>query len=406
MEWACCQSSRPSGSPDPASKARRKCACFRRLLRWICWNCGSLGDLGRARNGWLIMRVHHGEAESKSALLDRRDWLRLMLGGVIGSGGGTAIARSAQSPAKETQSPAKDKGAPAPTPEAELAAVRDKLDQAKIGPLNTVHSAHYVGIGDAPQAFITIILADCEQLDEDYQRYFDSLGFHADQPDRPLIVIMFRDDRSFGRFFRLPSLLGAAAEGRPLQPAGIYDKRTNVLHVFDWRNVPIEPRASHRNMETLAHEGTHQLSFNTGLLNRAGDTPLCIVEGLGTHGEPRKVSGSSDFGRLNLRRMDDLARIQRRVPWIPARGLIGDDSILRAGNAARIMLGYAQSWLLVHYLIKEPAALPRFRQYLQAIASRVESDRRIEDAQAHLGDLDRLDQELRRYAIRLQLSLR
>src|SRR5271166_5356803 len=103
MEWACCQSSRPSGSPDPASKARRKCACFRRLLRWICWNCGSRGDLGRARNGWLIMRVHHGEAKSKSALLDRRDWLRLMLGGVIGSGGGTATARSAQSPAKETQ---------------------------------------------------------------------------------------------------------------------------------------------------------------------------------------------------------------------------------------------------------------------------------------------------------------
>ena len=219
------------------------------------------------------MRVHHGEAESKSALLDRRDWLRLMLGGVIGSGGGTAIARSAQSPAKETQSPAKDKGACA-TPEAELAAVRDKLDQTKIGPLNTVHSAHYVGIGDAPQAFITIILADCEQLDEDYQRYFDSLGFHAHQPDRPLIVIMFRDDRSFGRFFRLPSLLDAAAKGRPLQPAGIYDKRTNVLHVFDWRNVPIEPRASHRNMETLAHEGTHQLSFNTGLLNRGGHAAL------------------------------------------------------------------------------------------------------------------------------------
>ena len=177
----------------------------------------------------------------------------------------------------------------APTPEAELAAVRDKLDQAKIGPLNTVHSAHYVAIGDAPRAFITIILADCEQLDADYQRYFDSLGFHVHQPDRPLIVIMFRDDRSFGKFFRLPSLLGAAAKGRPLQPAGIYDKTTNVLHVFDWRNVPIEPRASHRNMETLAHEGTHQLSFNTGLLNRAGDTPLCIVEGLGTHGESRKT---------------------------------------------------------------------------------------------------------------------
>jgi len=343
------------------------------------------------------MRVHHDEAESRSALLDRRGWLRLMLGGLIGSGG-TATARSAQSPAK-------DKGAPPPPPDAELAAVRDKLDQAKIGPLNTVHSAHYVGIGDAPQAFITIILADCEQLAADYQRYFDSRGFHLHQPDRPLIVIMFRDDRSYGKFLRMPSILEAVAKGQPLQ-AGRYYATTNALYVFDWRNVPMEPRSSHLNMETLAHEGTHQLSFNTGLLNRAGDTPHCIVEGLGMHGEPRKTSGSSDFGRLNLRRMNDLAKIQRRVPWIPVRELIGNDSVFRAGNADRIVLGYAQSWLLVHYLIKEPAALPRFRQYLQAIAPRVKSDRRIEDAQAHLGDLDQLDQELRRYAIRLQLSLR
>jgi hypothetical protein len=104
--------------------------------------------------------------------------------------------------------------------------------------------------------------------------------------------------------------------------------------------------------------------------------------------------------------MDDLARIQRRLPWIPVRELIGDDSILRAGNSLRIMLGYAQSWLLVHYLIKDPQALPRFRNYLHAIAPRVKASRRIEDAQANLGDLDQLDQELRRYAIRLQLSLR
>ena len=275
-----------------------------------------------------------------------------------------------------------------------------------MGPLNTVRSSHYVAIGDAPRAFITTILGDCEQLDADYQRYFGSLGFHLHQPDRPLIVIMFRDDRSFGKFFRLPSLLEAAEKGRAVQPAGIYDKSTNVLHVFDWRNVPMEPRASHRNIETLAHEGTHQLSFNTGLLNRTGDTPLCFVEGLGTHGEPRKTTGPSDFGRLNLRRMDDLARIQRRVPWIPWASSIANDSVLHAGNAARIMLGYAQSWLLVHYLMKEPAVLPRFRKYLQAIAPRVNSDRRIEDAKAHLGDLDQLDQELRRYAIRLQLSLR
>jgi hypothetical protein len=218
-------------------------------------------------------------------------------------------------------------------------------------------------------------------------------------------VVLFRDDRSFGRFFHLPSLIEAAAQGRPVQPAGVYDRASNHLHVFDWRNVPMAPRASHRNIETLAHEGTHQLTFNTGLLNRKGDTPLCIVEGLGTYGEPRKILGPSDFGRPNLRRLEDLAKIQRRVAWIPVRDLLADDSVLRAGNAARVMLAYAESWLLVHFLMKDQAALPRFRQYLKAIATRTHTSDRIADAQTHLGDLDVLDRDLRRYQVKLQLSI-
>ena len=222
-----------------------------------------------------------------------------------------------------------------------------------------------------------------------------------------MIVVIFRDDRSFGKFFRLPSLLEAAELGRPVQPAGIYDRTSNLLHVFDWRNVPMAPRSSHRNMETLAHEGTHQLSFNTGLLSRTGDVPLAIIEGLGTYGEARKISGPSEFGRTNLKRLEDLARIQRRIPWIPVRELLSQDTVLRAGNAARIMLAYAQSWLLVHYLMTEPAMLPRFREYLKTIAQRTKADdQRLEDAGAALGDLDVLDRELRRYAVRLQMSLR
>ena len=237
------------------------------------------------------MRVTNDEAESTWTFLDRRDWLRMLLGGAIGVGAGTTTGRSAQTPAPSSERPVPEKGPakPAPTPAEEVALVRDKLDQAKIGPINVVHSAHYVAVGDAPKGFMGTILADCEQLVADYFRYFGARGFRLRQPDRPLIAVIFRDDRSFGKYFRLPPLLDAAAKGRA-QQAGIYDRKTNVLHIFDWRNVPIQPRASHLNMETLAHEGTHQLTFNTGILNREGDTPLCIVEGLeptGKHARPR-----------------------------------------------------------------------------------------------------------------------
>jgi hypothetical protein len=288
---------------------------------------------------------------------------------------------------------------------ADLTAVRKRLFDAKIGPLNSVHTPRYQAVGDAPEAFMRLILEDCEQLAADYFKHFRARGFAVQDPPGPLIVVLFRDDRSFGRFFHLPSLMEAAAKGRPVQPAGIYDRASNHLHVFDWRNVPMAPRSSHRNIETLAHEGTHQLTFNTSLLNRAGDTPLCIIEGLGTYGESRKTIGPSEFGRPNLRRLEDLAKIQRRVSWIPTRELLDDDTVLRTGNAARVMLAYAQSWLLVHYLIKDAAALPRFREYLKAIASRTRASDRIADAQTHLGDLDILDRDLRRYQVHLQHSI-
>jgi hypothetical protein len=56
--------------------------------------------------------------------------------------------------------------------------------------------------------------------------------------------------------------------------------------------------------------------------------------------------------------------------------------------------------------MKDQDALPRFRLYLQAIAKRNKPDHRLEDAQAHLGDLDQLDRDLRQYAVRIQLSVR
>ena len=50
---------------------------------------------------------------------------------------------------------------------------------------------------------------------------------------------------------------------------GFYSKLENWLVLFDFRNVPlVEKGAGHKNVTTLAHEGTHQLTFNTGLLNR------------------------------------------------------------------------------------------------------------------------------------------
>ena len=51
-------------------------------------------------------------------------------------------------------------------------------------------------------------------------------------------------------------------------------------------------------MITLSHEATHQLTFNTGLLNRKGDVPMCIAEGLAVYGEIRSGPGRNEPGRI------------------------------------------------------------------------------------------------------------
>ena len=48
-----------------------------------------------------------------------------------------------------------------------------------------------------------------------------------------------------------------------------------------------------------------------------------------------------------------------------------------------------------------PARLTQFQAYLKTIHSRTNKDHRFDDAERNFGDLDRLDQELRREAIQL-----
>ncbi len=257
-------------------------------------------------------------------------------------------------------------------------------------------SAHYQAVGDASEAFIKLTLSDCEQMAADYVTHFRARGFDVRLPGRRLTVLVFRDERPFLKF----------AENTIPGTVGFYSRASNWLALFDFRNVPMSPHASGQsNMETLTHEATHQLTFNTGLLERKADIPQSVVEGLAMYCERRRLFGRNEPGQANLRRLDELAHIRRREPWITAAELLSDDRACFRRTGDRLMLSYCQSWLLVYHLMSDPDRLPQFRAYLEAIRGRKDSTRRLEDARAHFGDLARLDGELRQEAIRLQRAL-
>ncbi len=146
--------------------------------------------------------------------------------------------------------------------------------------------------------------------------------------------MVFHDERPYLEFAR------RFASGVSVYTWGFYSKAENWLVLFDFRNVPlIEKGAGRKNVTTLAHEGTHQLTFNTGLLNRRGDAPRAVVEGLAVYSETRSLHGPAVPGQINGTRLDDLAHIQRREKWISATDLLTDDAATFGNTLDQTLLG-------------------------------------------------------------------
>jgi hypothetical protein len=332
---------------------------------------------GKMVNGWILNSI------------DRRSWLRHS----VAAGAALGCMNHAGAPGLMAEAP---KLSPAEEAEQELERAQSRVKAVTRRPLLTVQSDQYQAVGDAAMAFMKITLTDCENLAQDYLGYYQEHGFDVKRPGRRLTLIVFLDERPYLEFAR------RFAGGVSVFVWGFYSKAENWLVLFDFRNVPLNERgAGFKNVRTLAHEGTHQLTFNTGLLNRRGDAPRAIVEGLASFGEVRPLHGHGDPGQINGNLLDDLAHIQRREKWISATDLLTDDGVF-GPTLDHTLLAYAQGWLLVYYLLKTPARLPQLQAYLKTIAARSDKNRRLDDAELYFGDLDRLDQELRREAIRLQ----
>jgi Protein of unknown function (DUF1570) len=322
--------------------------------------------------------------------IDRRSWLwgALAAGAACGCGEGllgprTAVGSTELLPEEQARQ------------ELERAQARVKTITRR--PLRHLESEQFQAIGDASEPFMRMTLADCESLTREFLAYYQGHGFDVKRPPRRLTLVIFLDERPYLEFAR------RFARGVTVYTWGFYSKLENWLVLFDFRNVPlVEKGAGHKNITTLAHEGTHQLTFNTGLLNRQGDSPRAVVEGIALFGETRLLSGAFAPGQLNSTRLDDLAHIQRRQKWISATDLLTDDVVAFGNTLDRTLLAYAEGWLLVYYLMQTPIRLPQFQAYLKTISKRIDKNHRYEDAEKHFGDLERLDQDLRREAIRLQ----
>ena len=294
---------------------------------------------------------------------------------------------------------------------------------APMGP--RYRSKHFLAVSNTAEAFTRMQLERCELLYDLFWSHFRAKGFRLQRPPTRLMVALFDAPEGMDAYIgqRMPAAI-----------AGLYHPPSNRLVVYDYgRNRGLlfnkdagqkfagtlrtdlerqivrdtiercagEMRAD-ANVAALMHEAAHQMSFNTGMLNRAGDQALWLAEGLATYCEATEQGYWKGMGAPNPERLRLLAAaLGGQLKVIPLRSLLESDAWLHGpGAGQRAAIGYAQSWALFRMLIKEqPRALKR---YLELIYPRRTSEHRLADfVQVFGADVAKLEKRHHAYIKRV-----
>ncbi len=283
-------------------------------------------------------------------------------------------------------------------------------------PMKRRDSEHFLTIGDVEDETLQSRLSDCETLYALFFGHFKAKGFRVRPPAGRMMVAAFDSQEGFEAYLgrRMPSAI-----------TGLYDRDSNRLVVYDYarnrafleakargeataRTYPPSVqrdlalgafrRAIHEwrddtDIGTAMHEAAHQLSFNGGLLERDGDVPAWLAEGLACYCESTANGGWQGVGRPNPMRTAALAtQVRGNGPLLSLRDLVASDDWLRTSGVG---LGYAQSWALFRLLMEERSG--DLRRYLDVIRARRTPDRRLDDFVEAFGRFSKMDARYQAY---------
>ena len=155
-------------------------------------------------------------------------------------------------------------------------------------------------------------------------------------------------------------------------------------------------------LDTIVHEATHQIAFNSGLHSRIGETPKWVIEGLATVFEAPGIRDSSTSRKSKTRlnrerfvRFGNFAKDRRKRDSL-SQFVSSDESFKK-----NILDAYSEAWALSFWLIE---TRPRkYEAYLKSIITRdplerYSAEQRLDDFQKAFGsDLKQREAEFLRY---------
>jgi hypothetical protein len=218
--------------------------------------------------------------------------------------------------------------------------LRTRLEQEFGRDFEVAADAHYLVV--YPRGERSRWAPRFEQLYRSFQHYFTARGWRPQEPQFPLVAVVFPTEAQFKAY--------AAREGSTItaHTLGYYSPVSNRILLFDAAKEAAADWSV--NAETIIHEAAHQTAFNTGIHNRFSQPPRWLVEGLGTLFEARGVWDSSRFkaraDRVNRYRFVAFQKFQSRRPTGFLAELVSSDRAFERDVDG----AYAEAWALTFFL--------------------------------------------------------
>ncbi len=203
-------------------------------------------------------------------------------------------------------------------------------------------TGHYLVVHPAGQR--DAWAARFEEIYRSFRWYFQVRSFPLQNPKFILIAVVFPTQNDFLRF--------SAQQGNRVgnNVLGYYEPKSNRVYMYDYTAGRKNPAEWQTNAETVIHEVTHQMAFNSGVHSRFGQQPKWVVEGLATLFEAPGVwnglKKTTPADRVNRNLLNQFrGTLAKRQKGALLQFISQDRAFDQAAANA-----YAEAWALSHYL--------------------------------------------------------
>ncbi|MFT7644340.1 MAG: hypothetical protein ACI9G1_006107, partial [Pirellulaceae bacterium] len=221
----------------------------------------------------------------------------------------------------------------------------------------TLKTTHYLFIYNTSDLFAAAASRIMDTMYPGIYGYAELQRFEVHKPEVPLVVLMFRTEREFQKYQRMPPGLVA-----------YYNTLSNRVVMYEESKIAkIEPElAIQQSISTIAHEGVHQILHNIGVQQRLSVWPMWLSEGVAEYFAPTSLGKDLKWkgaGQVNDLRMFEIEHyLKSREP--NNEGEMVQHTVLASRLSST---GYASAWSLTYYLAKHRRK--EFNRYLRDVGT-------------------------------------